>query len=119
VHSSQAKDVVDRHFLETVVRIHRAGEGAPFTGLKPAGLGHGPVLPMAQKAIETGSAGGLVMLEVSRRVSVVRQSRLCVRHLQTLPVTLECSAGARRQRGHLRMVRRRVINLQQVGTIRY
>ena len=58
----EAKDVADRHFFETVVRIHRAGEGAPFTGLKPAGLGHGPVVPVAEKAIEEGSAEDLVKL---------------------------------------------------------
>lgn len=27
----------DRHFFETLVRVHRAGEGAAYTGLKPAG----------------------------------------------------------------------------------
>jgi hypothetical protein len=58
----EAKDVADRYFFETVVRIHRAGEGAPFTGLKPAGLGHGPVVPVAEKAIEEGSAEDLVQL---------------------------------------------------------
>jgi hypothetical protein len=58
----EAKDVADRHFFETVVRIHRAGEGAPFTGLKRAGLGHGPVVPVAEKAIEEGSAENLVKL---------------------------------------------------------
>ena len=62
VQSSEAREVADRHFFETVVRIHRAGEGAPFTGLKPAGLGHGPVVPMAEKAIETGSPEELVKL---------------------------------------------------------
>lgn len=60
--SPQAKDVADRHFFETVVRLHRAGEGAPFSGLKPAGLGHGPVVPVAENAIETGSAEALVKL---------------------------------------------------------
>ena len=29
--------IVEKHFLETLVRLHREGEGAPFTGLKPAG----------------------------------------------------------------------------------
>jgi hypothetical protein len=33
----EAREVADRWFFETVVRVHRAGEGAPFTGLKPAG----------------------------------------------------------------------------------
>ena len=39
----EARQACDRYFFETVVRIHRAGEGAPFTGLKPAGLDNGPV----------------------------------------------------------------------------
>lgn len=41
----EAREVADRYFFETVVRIHRAGEGEPFTGLMPAGLDHGPVIP--------------------------------------------------------------------------
>ncbi len=50
-----AREVADLYFFETVVRVHRAGEGAPYTGLKPAGLDVGPVIPVAEKAIETGS----------------------------------------------------------------
>ncbi len=57
-----ALEVADEWFYETVVRLHRAGEHAPFTGLKPAGLGHGPVVPVAERAIETGEAGDLVDL---------------------------------------------------------
>ena len=55
-------EVADRHFFETVVRIHRAGEGAPFTGLKPAGLDHGPVIPIAERALQTGSPDELMRL---------------------------------------------------------
>lgn len=50
-----AREVADRLFFETVVRVHRAGEGAPFTGLKPAGLDVGPVIPLAERAITTGT----------------------------------------------------------------
>ncbi len=32
-----AADLADTWFFETLVRVHRAGEGAPYTGLKPAG----------------------------------------------------------------------------------
>lgn len=53
--SGEAREVADRLFFETVVRVHRAGEGAPYTGLKPAGLSEGPVIPLAERAIETGS----------------------------------------------------------------
>ncbi len=33
----EAQEIADRYFFETLIRLHRAGEGAPFTGLKPAG----------------------------------------------------------------------------------
>lgn len=57
---AEACDVADRWFFETVVRVHRAGEGAPFTGLKPAGLDVGPVIPAAELALESGSSDPLV-----------------------------------------------------------
>jgi len=57
-----AREVADLYFFETVVRVHRRGEGAPYTGLKPAGLDVGPVIPVAERAIETGSADELVAL---------------------------------------------------------
>ncbi len=57
---ARTRELADRYFFETVVRVHRAGEGAPFTGLKPAGMDVGPVIPVAEKAIETGSADALV-----------------------------------------------------------
>ena len=59
VHGGEAREVADRYFFETVVRVHRAGEGAPFTGLKPAGLDVGPVIPLAEGAIESGDVGAL------------------------------------------------------------
>jgi len=54
-----ARDLADRYFFETLVRVHRAGEGAPFDGLKPAGSVAPPVA-MADRALEQGSADGLV-----------------------------------------------------------
>src|SRR5512144_906449 len=54
------REIVDLYFFETVVRIHRMGEGAPYTGLKPAGLNEGPVIPVAEKAIESGSPDELI-----------------------------------------------------------
>lgn len=52
----EAREVADQLFFETVVRIHRAGEGAAYTGLKPAGQSFGPVIPLAERAIQTGSS---------------------------------------------------------------
>lgn len=56
---AEAREVADRYFFETVVRVHRTGEGAAFTGVKPAGLSEGPVIPLAEQAVETGSAAGV------------------------------------------------------------
>lgn len=60
--SPEAKALADMYFFETLVRIHRAGEGAPYTGLKPAGLDLGPAIPTADKALESGSSDQLVKL---------------------------------------------------------
>lgn len=59
-HSAAAAELADRWFFETVVRVHRAGEGAPYAGLKSAGLSEGPVIPIAERALETGSPDELI-----------------------------------------------------------
>ena len=53
-----ARELADTWFFETVVRLHRAGEGEPFTGLKPAAAD--PALGAADRALETASADELV-----------------------------------------------------------
>lgn len=60
--SPQARELADTYFFETLVRIHRAGEGASYTGLKPAGRDLGPAIPAADKALETGSVDPLLNL---------------------------------------------------------
>ena len=60
--NSQAQAFADRYFFEALVRIHRAGENAPYTGLKPAGRDLGPAIPAADKALETGSDEALTQL---------------------------------------------------------
>ncbi len=60
--SPEAKQLADVYFFETLVRVHRAGEGAPYTGLKPAGRDLGPAIPAGDKALETGAAEPLVKL---------------------------------------------------------
>ena len=58
----QAKEMADMYFFETLVRIHRAGEGAPYTGLKPVGRDLGPAIPAADKALEDGNIDPLIKL---------------------------------------------------------
>lgn len=56
----QARALADRFFFETLVRLHRAGEGEPYTGLKPAGRDLGPAIPAADEAIRVGSVDPLL-----------------------------------------------------------
>ncbi len=58
----EAKELADMYFFETFVRIHRAGEGAPYTGLKPAGRDQGPAIPAADKAIVDGKVEPVIKL---------------------------------------------------------
>jgi hypothetical protein len=55
-----AKALADRSFMETAVRLHRAGEGAPYTGLKPEGSDFGPAIPAAEQALATGKVEPLL-----------------------------------------------------------
>jgi hypothetical protein len=54
----EAKTLADRYFFETVVRVHREGEGAAYTGLKPAGT-IDPPIAKADAALAAGSVDQL------------------------------------------------------------
>lgn len=60
--SPEARELADQYFFETLVRLHRAGEGAPYTGLQPAGRDLGPAIPAADRALDAGSAEPLLKL---------------------------------------------------------
>ena len=70
----KAKEVADFWFFETVVRLHREGEEAPYTGLKPAGLDAGPVIPRAEEAIEKEDSSEVIEF-VSQTVKEEIQKR--------------------------------------------
>ncbi|MEW6088166.1 MAG: DUF6448 family protein [bacterium] len=63
----EAKELADMYFFETLVRIHRAGEGAPYTGLKPVGEIE-PIVALADKSIEGGAVDDLAK-RISTHVS--------------------------------------------------
>jgi len=65
--SKEAKEKADTKFFEILVRIHRAGEGASFTGLKPAGAVE-PIVAEADKALEIGSVDTLIT-EMSKHLT--------------------------------------------------
>lgn len=50
----QARDLADRYFVETAVRLHREAEGMSYTGLKPA-RPLPPDIQKAETALETGN----------------------------------------------------------------
>lgn len=58
--SQSARELADMYFFETLVRIHRAGEGVAYTGLKSGADAVEPGIELADKAIEQGSAREVV-----------------------------------------------------------
>ena len=54
----EAQELADQYFIETLVRIHRAGEGAPYTGIKDEPVE--PIVAMADKALADGSAEEMI-----------------------------------------------------------
>lgn len=72
-----AREFADRYFFETLVRVHREGEGEPYTGLQPAGRDLGPAIPLADRALESGGVDALVDLVTAamRRGVVARYER--------------------------------------------
>ena len=69
----EARALADRYFFETLVRIHRAGEGAPYTGLKPAGSDLGPAIAGADEALESGSVDELVKVVTDQAAAGIRE----------------------------------------------
>jgi hypothetical protein len=55
----ESKELADMYFFETIVRIHRAGEGASYSGLKPAEAVD-PAVALADKALASDSVDKLV-----------------------------------------------------------
>lgn len=68
---NEAAALADRYFFETVVRIHREGEGEPYTGLKPAGTDIGHAVPAADRALASGSVA-----ELRRELTAALDARL-------------------------------------------
>lgn len=67
-----AAAAAERAFLESLVRIHRTGEGAGFDGIKPSGAGVDPVIAAADAAVASGSVDDLLALVPADRVAQLR-----------------------------------------------
>jgi len=58
--SAEARELADMWFFETLVRLHRAGEGEPFTGIEPEGAPVDPGIEAADEALERGDVESVV-----------------------------------------------------------
>jgi hypothetical protein len=68
----KAQELADMYFFETLVRIHREGEGASYTGLK-AGSEIDPAVALADKALETGSVDKLTNILTDAAAKGIRE----------------------------------------------
>ncbi len=68
----EAKELADMYFFETLVRIHRAGEGVAYTGLKP-GEAVDPAVALADKALVSGSVDKLVDVMTMAMANGIRE----------------------------------------------
>lgn len=96
----EARELADRFFFETLVRVHRAGEGEPYTGLKPAGRDLGPVIPAADRALATGSSAELEALVLEQvRVGIRERFEAAMEHRDFAPGDVD--AGRAFVRGYV------------------
>lgn len=79
---TRAGKATEREFFETLVRLHRKGEGAPFAGLKPAGTDLGPAIPAADRAVAHASSEAVLKVVmhdiehgVRERLEAVNETR--------------------------------------------
>ncbi len=77
----EAKKLADIYFFETLVRLHRAGEGAPYTGLRPAEEIE-PIIVETDKALESGSVENLlkkvsdtVLVGIRERFALTKETK--------------------------------------------
>lgn len=93
-----ARALADEAFMETVIRLHRAGEGATYTGLKPAGIDYGPVIPAAEHAVETGDPAKLKAILMEKVEHALSERLAHVRELQKAPLEPKTAAEVAQSR---------------------
>ncbi|HLT29009.1 MAG TPA: DUF6448 family protein [Myxococcaceae bacterium] len=75
----EAAEVADRLFLETLIRVHRAGEGAGFEGIKPTGTELPPEVVAADVALVDGNFEPLrQLIAEDRRAELERRYNIAM-----------------------------------------
>jgi hypothetical protein len=91
-----ARALADRFFFETLVRVHREGEGAPYTGLKPAGTPVDPAVAGADRALDAGDVDSLV-----RAVSAAAERGLRTRFAQAVETRRHANESVEQGRAYV------------------
>ena len=79
---TEARELADQFFFETVVRIHRQGEDAPHTGFKPAGAHADPAIEKADQALQSGDISPALNLITAEATEGIRKRFAHVREKQ-------------------------------------
>lgn len=69
--SQEVKELADQYFLETLVRVHRAGEGAPYSGIKDEAVE--PIVAMADNTLTSGSADEMISMISHHMAQSIRE----------------------------------------------
>jgi hypothetical protein len=68
-----ARQLADHYFFETVVRVHRSGEGVAYTGIKPSGTPVDEKILAADKSIESGNLSPLTGLVPKEKLQELKE----------------------------------------------
>ncbi|WP_448809736.1 DUF6448 family protein [Agromyces bauzanensis] len=68
-----ARELADQYFLETLVRLHRAGEGEPYEGIKPSGTPIEDAVAAADRCVATGSMAPLEGMFTEEELAELRE----------------------------------------------
>lgn len=71
--NEDARKISDRYFFETVVRIHRSGEGMPYTGIKPEGTSIDEKIRAADESLVSGDLAPLEKLVSEDRMGELKK----------------------------------------------
>ncbi|HET9825251.1 MAG TPA: DUF6448 family protein, partial [Chitinophagaceae bacterium] len=71
--SPEAEQLADNYFFETLVRLHRSGEGMTYTGVKPPGTPIDKKILAADKSIALGNLSPLIDLVPKNRLAELKK----------------------------------------------
>lgn len=71
--SPDARELAEKYFFETLVRVHRQGEGVAYTGVKPSGTPIDEKILAADQSIESGNLSPLEKLVPRDRLAELKK----------------------------------------------